>query len=72
LKKVEITMLGTGLSWPDLDVDHYVPALVEGIYGNRAWMAKLEDMGDATKPRATRKSVRRSEGSVVRTSRAAA
>lgn len=72
LKNVKITMLGTGLSWPDLDVDHYVPALVEGIYGSRAWMARLEDMRVGAKPRATRKPARKSESPVVRASRVAA
>ena len=27
------------LRWPSLGVDLYVPALVNGVFGNRAWMA---------------------------------
>jgi hypothetical protein len=72
LKNVKITALGTGLSWPDLDVDLYVPALVEGIYGNEAWMTKLQEMRNAAKPHTVRKPVRKSVGAVVRVSRAAA
>lgn len=29
---------GFNLHWPSLDVDLYVPALVAGIFGTRAWM----------------------------------
>lgn len=32
---------GLGLHWPDLDVDLYVPALLEGVFGSRKWMASL-------------------------------
>jgi Protein of unknown function (DUF2442) len=49
LAHVEITMLGTGLRWPDLDVDLYVPALLEGLYGNKHWMAKLGQRGGSVK-----------------------
>ena len=31
--------MGFNLNWPTLDVDRYVPALVSGIFGTRAWMA---------------------------------
>jgi len=72
LKNVKITALGTGLSWPDLDVDLYVPALVEGIYGNEAWMTKLQEMRNAAKPHTVRKPVRKSVGSIARASRVAA
>lgn len=30
---------GLGLHWPELDVDLYVPALLEGVFGSRKWMA---------------------------------
>jgi len=32
---------GLDIAWPKLDVDHYLPALVEGIYGSEAWMQSL-------------------------------
>ena len=36
---VEVDGVGFNLHWPKLDVDLYVPALVSGIFGTRAWMA---------------------------------
>jgi hypothetical protein len=40
LTKIEVDGAGFNLRWPSLDVDLYVPALVNGIFGNRAWMAR--------------------------------
>jgi hypothetical protein len=28
------------LHWPALDVDLYIPALIAGVFGTRAWMAR--------------------------------
>jgi len=39
LADVEVDGAGFNLHWPKLDVDLYVPALVSGIFGTRAWMA---------------------------------
>jgi hypothetical protein len=33
---------GLDIAWPQLDLDHYLPALVEGIYGSEKWMQSLE------------------------------
>ena len=41
LAHIEISPTGTGLYWPDLDVDLYVPALLQGLFGTRRWMASL-------------------------------
>jgi hypothetical protein len=41
--------LGTGIGFPDLDVDLYVPALIEGVFGNRRWMAQLCKNGGRAK-----------------------
>ena len=41
LKRIQILGEGTGLLWPVLDVAHYVPGLLEGIYGSEKWMAAL-------------------------------
>jgi hypothetical protein len=30
-----------------LDVDHYVPSLIEGVFGNRRWMSELGKRGEA-------------------------
>jgi hypothetical protein len=43
-----------GLSFPELDVDLYVPALIEGVYGNRRWMAQLGKKGGSAKTEAKR------------------
>jgi hypothetical protein len=36
---VEISPLGDGLHWPALDADLYVPALLQGVFGSKKWMA---------------------------------
>lgn len=41
LAHIELLGRGTGLHWPELDADLYVPALLEGIYGTPRWMDKL-------------------------------
>ena len=41
LSRIQIIGGGTGLLWPLLDVSHYVPGLLEGVYGTEKWMAKL-------------------------------
>jgi hypothetical protein len=39
LSEIEISPSGFGLSFPKLDADIYVPALLEGSFGSRKWMA---------------------------------
>jgi hypothetical protein len=39
LAEIEITAPGYGLHFPKLDADLWVPALLEGVFGSRAWMA---------------------------------
>jgi hypothetical protein len=39
LAEIEITPSGYGLHWPKLDADLWLPALLEGLFGSRAWMA---------------------------------
>ena len=34
---VEVSPMGTGLHWPDLDADLSVQGLLEGVFGSRAW-----------------------------------
>jgi hypothetical protein len=55
IKKYELLGRGTGISFPDLDVDLYVPALIEGVYGNRRWMAQLGKKGGRAKTEAKRR-----------------
>ena len=40
LAEVEILGVGYGLHWESLDADLYVPALLQGITGSEAWMAR--------------------------------
>ena len=41
ISKVELTPLGTGLHWEDLDADLSVAALASGAFGSKAWMSEL-------------------------------
>ena len=41
LAEVEVTPSGLGLHWESLDADLSVPALLNGLYGNEAWMAQI-------------------------------
>lgn len=58
ISRIEVLGGGTGLHWPDLNVDLYVPALLRGTYGDRKWMAKIGRRGglarSPTKKRASR------------------
>ena len=40
LTGVEVDGLGFNLHFPALDADLYVPALLSGIFGTRAWMTR--------------------------------
>ena len=39
LERIEISPSGLGLHWPKLDADLYLPALLEGAFGSKRWMA---------------------------------
>ena len=39
LSDIEISPTGLGLHWPKLDADVYVPALMQGVFGSKKWMA---------------------------------
>jgi len=41
ISKVELTPLGTGLHWEELDADLSVAALASGAFGSKAWMSEL-------------------------------
>ena len=39
LSNIEISPTGLGLHWPKLDADVYVPALMQGVFGSKKWIA---------------------------------
>lgn len=49
LRIIEIQASGLGLHWTKLGVDLFVPALVKGVLGTKAWMAQIGAAGGATK-----------------------
>jgi len=72
LKKYELLGGGTGISFPELDVDLYVPALIEGVYGNRRWMAQLGKKGGRARTEAKRRAARANGAKGGRPTRAVA
>ncbi len=47
--RVQIEDFGSALRWESLDVDHYVPSLISGVFGSRAWMSRLGKAGGASR-----------------------
>ena len=58
LEKYELLGGGTGISFPMLDADFYVPALMEGAYGTRRWMAELGKKGGTARTDSKRQAAR--------------
>ena len=50
---------GSGLHWPELDVDLSVEGLVSGIYGTKQWMSSLGRMGGSVRSKAKSQAARR-------------
>ena len=59
LAKCELVGRGTGISFPALDADFYLPALIEGVYGTRRWMAELGRKGGGARTEAKRHAARK-------------
>jgi Protein of unknown function (DUF2442) len=53
---MEVLGNGTGLRWPQLSLDHYVPSLLRHVYGTRRWMAEIGRSGGAARSAAKRRS----------------
>ena len=54
LESIEITPSGYGLHFPRLDADLYLPAVLEGFFGSKRWMAaRLGALGGSSKSPAT-------------------
>jgi len=71
MQHYELIGRGTGISFPELDVDMYVPALIEGVYGNRRWMAQLGRKGGRAKTEAKRRAAKANGAKGGRPARAA-
>jgi Protein of unknown function (DUF2442) len=56
LNRVVLGPRGASLHWEKLDVDFSITGLMSGIFGTKAWMARLQRKGDSgkTKPRHSR------------------
>ncbi len=49
LATIEIEGPGTGLVWPKLDVAHFLPGLIDQVFGTRAWMSEIAKRGGSAK-----------------------
>jgi hypothetical protein len=58
LARIEILGRGTGLHWPALNLDYYVPSLLRRIYGNKGWMAEIGRSGGSVKSVAKKRAAR--------------
>ncbi|HYW43978.1 MAG TPA: DUF2442 domain-containing protein [Bryobacteraceae bacterium] len=55
LKNIEISPSGFGIHFPAVDADLYVPGLLEGFLGSKAWMAsRLGQIGGRSRSKAKR------------------
>jgi len=60
LDEIEISPSGFGIHFPKLDADLYLPALLEGFFGSRKWMAaRLGALGGRSKTDAKRIAAKR-------------
>jgi hypothetical protein len=57
--RIEIIGNGTGLHWPDLNLDYYVPALLCNVYGTRRWMTMIGRQGGSARSAAKRKAAQK-------------
>jgi hypothetical protein len=58
IARVEILGHGTGLHWPALNLDLYVPSLLRRVYGTKRWMAVIGRSGGSSKSFAKKKAAR--------------
>ncbi len=58
IARVEIAGGGTGLHWPDLNLDHYVHSLLWRVYGTKRWMAEIGRSGGSVKSAAKKRAAR--------------
>jgi len=58
LSNIEVVGAGTGLHWPQLDADHYVPGLLNQVFGTRRWMSELGRRGGSSRSSAKARAAR--------------
>ena len=58
IAQVEILGNGTGLHWPALNLDLYVPALLRRVYGTKRWMAEIGRSGGSATSLAKKRAAR--------------
>jgi Protein of unknown function (DUF2442) len=59
LEEIEISPSGFGMHFPKLDVDLYLPGLLEGLLGSKRWIAsRLGQMGGISRSPAKRAAAR--------------
>ena len=58
IARVEIAGNGTGLHWPDLDVDLYVSSPLRGLFENKEWMANIGRVGGIVRSAAKKRAAR--------------
>ena len=64
LNEIEISASGFGIYFPAIDADVYVPGLLEGFLGSKAWMAsRLGQIGGQSRTKA-KKTASRMNGSL--------
>jgi hypothetical protein len=60
LETIEVTPSGFGIHFPKLDADLYLPALLEGLFGSKRWMAaRLGAAGGKSRSAAKKSAARR-------------
>lgn len=62
LEKIEISPSGFGIHFPALDADLYVPGLLEGFLGSKAWMASRLGQSGGRSSSAAKKTASRANG----------
>lgn len=58
IAQVKVEDLGSALYWKSLDVGHYIPTLLEGVFGSRRWMIEIRKRGGAKRSAAKTKAAR--------------
>jgi hypothetical protein len=49
LRDIEISPSGFGIHFPKLDAQLYLPAMLQGVFGSKSWMAQLGATGGSSR-----------------------